>query len=271
MPRFQKLHTGKVLSNRELAKDHYRMSIALPAAFREAAPGQFVLVRAKDRAFPFLGRPLGVYAQEKGRGENRIEILYRVAGRGTGVFALLRKGDLVEILGPLGQGFSLVRGRDRILLIAGGIGIAPLAPLVRTLRKKLPAAVALDFYYGARRADLLVGLGAVRKSCSTVRIATDDGSRGFRGPVTELVARDLTQYPPDRTMIYACGPHAMLKKMSELLARHRIPCQVSVEERMACGVGACLGCAVETKDAGKPYRRVCREGPVFDLNEIAWR
>lgn len=271
MPRFQKLHTGQVISNRELAKDHYRMSIAMPAAFREAAPGQFVLIRARGRAFPFLGRPFGVYAQEKGKGKNRIEILYRVAGRGTAVFALLKRGDFVEILGPLGRGFSLVRGRDRIVLIAGGIGIAPLEPLVRTLRKKRPSAVTLDFYYGARRADLLMGLGALRKSCSTVRIATDDGSRGFRGPVTELVARHLESYPPDRTVIYACGPHAMLKKLSEVLVRHPIPCQVSVEERMACGVGACLGCAVETKDTEKPYRRVCMEGPVFDINEIVWR
>ena len=271
MPRFQKLYTGKVLSNRELAEGHYRMSIALPAAFREAAPGQFVLVRVKDRAIPFLGRPLGVYAQEKGKGENRIEILYRVAGRGTGVFARLKKGDFVEIIGPLGQGFSLVRGRDRIVLIAGGIGIAPLTPLVRRLRKKLPASITLDLYYGARRADLLVGLGAVRKACSAITIATDDGSRGFRGPVTELVARDLMQFPPERTVIYACGPHAMLKKMSELLARHPIPCQVSVEERMACGVGACLGCVIEVKDKETPYKRVCREGPVFDLNEIVWR
>ncbi|HOD36779.1 MAG TPA: dihydroorotate dehydrogenase electron transfer subunit [Syntrophales bacterium] len=271
MPRFRKLHTGQILSNREVAKDHYRMSIAMPAAFREAAPGQFVLVRVKDRAFPFLGRPLGVYAQEKRGGENQIELLYRVAGRGTAVFALLKKGDFVEILGPLGRGFSLVRGRDRIVLIAGGIGIAPLAPLARMLRKKLPSAVTLDLYYGARRADLLTGLGTLRKSCGTVRLATDDGSRGFRGPVTELFDGELKNYPPERTVIYACGPHTMLKRVSEILGCHPIPCQVSVEERMACGVGACLGCAVETKDGGKPYRRVCMEGPVFDINEIVWR
>jgi len=271
MPRFQKLHTGEVLSNRELAEGHYLMSIALPAAFAAAAPGQFVMVRVKDRAFPFLGRPLGVYVQEKGGGESRIEILYRVAGRGTGVFALLKKGDRVEILGPLGQGFRPVRGRDRIVLIAGGIGIAPLAPLVRRLHAKLPARATLDVYYGARRADLLLGLGGIRKACSAIRIATDNGSKGFRGPVTDLFAGDLEQYPPERTVIYACGPHAMLKKISELLARHPIPCQVSVEERMACGVGACLGCVIEAKDTGKPYKRVCKEGPVFDLNEIVWR
>ncbi|MCX5833188.1 MAG: dihydroorotate dehydrogenase electron transfer subunit, partial [Deltaproteobacteria bacterium] len=266
-----KLYVGEILSNRELAEGHYLMNMVLPAAFPEAAPGQFVLVRAKDRALPFLGRPLGIYTQEKGKGESRIEILYRVAGRGTGVFALLKKGNPVEILGPLGQGFRLVRGRDRIVLIAGGIGIAPLAPLVRKLRKKLPAGATLDLYYGARRADLLVGLGAIRKTCSAIRIATDDGSRGFRGPVTDLFAGDLKQYPPERTVIYACGPHAMLKRMSELLARHPVPCQVSVEERMACGVGACLGCVIETEDTGKPYKRVCKEGPVFDLNEIVWR
>ncbi len=271
MPKFKKLHVGEILSNRELAEGHYLMSMALPAAFPEAAPGQFVLVRAKDRAFPFLGRPLGIYVQEKGKGESRIEILYRVVGRGSGVFALLKKGDRVDILGPLGQGFRPVRGRDRIVLVAGGIGIAPLAPLVRRLRQKRPAGATLDLYYGARRADLLIGLGALRKACSTIRIATDDGSRGFKGPVTGLFAGDLKHYPPERTVIYACGPHAMLKKMSELLERLPIPCQVSVEERMACGVGACLGCVIEAKGAGKPYKRVCKEGPVFDLNEIVWR
>jgi dihydroorotate dehydrogenase electron transfer subunit len=266
-----KFHIGRVLSNRKLAEGHYRMGIAVPAAFPEAAPGQFVLIRVKDRSFPFLGRPLGVYAQERGPGGSRLEILYRVAGRGTGVLSLLKKGDALEVLGPLGQGFKAVRGRDRVVMIAGGIGIAPLTPLARRLCAKLPARATLDFYYGAERADFLVGLGTLRDTCRSIRIATDDGSRGFRGPVTDLFAGDLKNYPPARTVVYACGPRAMLKRISELLAGSPIRCQVSVEERMACGVGACLGCVVETKDERKPYKRVCKEGPVFDLNEIVWR
>jgi dihydroorotate dehydrogenase electron transfer subunit len=267
----RKLHVGQVLSNKKLAEGHYRMGIALPAVFPEAAPGQFVLIRVKDRVFPFLGRPLGVYAQMRGRSGGRVEVLYRVAGRGTGVLALLKKGDELEVLGPLGQGFKAVRGRDRIVMIAGGIGVAPLTPLARRLCGKPPSGATLDFYYGAGRADFLVGLGTLRNICHSVRIATDDGSRGFRGPVTDLFAGDLKDYPPERTVIYACGPRAMLIRISELLAGSPIPCQVSVEERMACGVGACLGCVVETKDSGKPFKRVCKEGPVFDLKEIVWR
>ncbi len=271
MPRVKRLHVGEVISNREWAAGHFRMVIALPAAFPEAAPGQFVMVRVKDRMFPFLGRPLGVYGQEKRAGGCRIEVLYRVAGRGTGVLARLGKGNAVEILGPLGRGFKEVRGRDRIVLIAGGIGVAPLTPLARRLCGNLPTGARLVCYYGARCAHLLVGLGALRKACHTVRVATDDGSMGFKGPVTDLFAGDLENYPPGRLAVYACGPRAMLKKIAEILEGRCIPCQVSVEERMACGVGACLGCAIETKDPGKPYKRVCKEGPVFELDEIVWR
>jgi dihydroorotate dehydrogenase electron transfer subunit len=204
-----------------------------------------------------------------------------VAGRGTKILSCSRTGDELSILGPLGRGFTLPTGIRRIIFIAGGVGVAPLAFLLHSgvLSSAPEPGMKKNFYLGARSAELLAGLERLESFCE-LGICTDDGSRGYHGPVTAMFENDLAPllkhdigwYDPEETMIYACGPTAMIRAVGRLLYESQIRCQVSLEERMACGLGACLGCAVAVRgeDGKREYRRVCKDGPVFDLREIVF-
>ncbi len=168
---------------------------------------------------------------------------------------------------------SDIPGVRDVVLICGGIGIAPVTFLASHLRALKEAGdVELICYAGAAGAGSLVGIDRIKKLCSQVFISTDDGSAGYHGFITEKLAADIAKYDPVNTKIYACGPRPMMKRLAEVLGEKHFYCQVSVEERMACGVGACLGCSVETREGtGKGrYMRVCKDGPVFNIEDIAW-
>ncbi|MDO9528452.1 MAG: dihydroorotate dehydrogenase electron transfer subunit [Syntrophales bacterium] len=267
--------SGKIIFNREIAKGHFLMSLnvsghfsSAEASFRGVTPGQFVMLRAKGRDVPFLRRPMSIYSLYPSAGDLIIELLYRVAGKGTFVISRLKPDDEIDILGPLGRGFDIFPHCKRVVLVAGGIGIAPLSFLghyygADTVNKP-PQIIC---YVGAQRADLLVGLDRMDEICSDIRISTDDGSRGYHGLVTELFEQDITLYNSSDSVVYSCGPFPMIKSLAEILRNQAVPCQVSVEERMACGVGACLGCAISVKSG---YRKVCKDGPVFDIHELVW-
>lgn len=263
---------GTVVGNRPVAPLHYCLTIALPAGFATPVPGQFVMLRETDRSDPLLSRPLSIFGFKQLNGGAILDLLYRIAGRGTSLLAKLSEGSPLTVLGPLGRGFSIAPESKRVIFVAGGVGVAPLVFLLRagilSQAENLPSR---HFYLGARSADLLAGLEQLGGVCE-LDLCTDDGSRGHRGLVTDLLQHDLpTDSGADlETTIYACGPMPMLGALSHLLAGRHIPCQISLEERMACGLGACLGCAVETfGPAGeKSYKRVCHDGPVFALREI---
>jgi len=184
-------------------------------------------------------------------------------------------GAELAVLGPLGRGFTRPEGIRRALFVAGGVGAAPLLYVLQSgMLGPREAEKAADepekvFYLGARTAELLAGIDGLDGRC-VLGICTDDGSRGYHGPVTSLLGRDIGGYDPKDTVIYACGPTPMVRALGRLLADHPFPCQVSLEERMACGLGACLGCAVAVRnpEGKREYRRVCHDGPVFDLQEI---
>jgi dihydroorotate dehydrogenase electron transfer subunit len=265
--------TATLLSNAEVAPCHYLMTLAVSGAFRDARPGQFVMLRPAGRGFPFLGRPLGIYSlAEYGNGA-RIEILYRAAGKGTKVISTLCEGDRIEILGPLGNRFELRPGMKTAVLMAGGIGIAPLVFLAEKLRVNAPPeGLTMILYIGARDSASLLGIDRMKDYGAEVRVSTDDGSAGTRGPVTDLFRKDLASFDASKTEVFVCGPNPMLKRVSEMIADHPVACQVLMEERMACGMGACLGCTIEVRTAsGVEYRQVCADGPVFDLRSIVWR
>ncbi len=262
---------AEILSNVEVAPGHYLMALSVSRVFRDAQPGQFVMLRPGGRGVPFLGRPLGIYSLADHDEGARIEILYRAAGRGTQVISTLCEGDRMEILGPLGNRFDLPPDMDTAVLVAGGIGIAPLVFLAQQLSCR-SAGVRVVVYIGARDAATLLGLDRVKVCSAEVRLSTDDGSAGYRGPVTDLFREDLGSFDAVKTAVFVCGPNPMLKRMSEIVADHPISCQVLMEERMACGMGACLGCTIEVRTRqGVQYRQVCSDGPVFDLREIVWR
>ena len=271
MPESGSATTGEILANRMVARDHFLMRVRLPLSFAGPLPGQFVMIRNGGPNGPLLARPLSVFGFERRPDHCAMELLYRVVGRGTGLFSRMKPGEALCVLGPLGRGFSIYADVKRIVVVAGGVGIAPLSFLIDegygqslSVEKK-----ELRAYLGAGTEDLLTGRDRLGGACD-LRICTDDGSLGYRGPVTGLFGEEFREFAAEDTAIYACGPAAMIRELGRLLVNSPLRCEVSIEERMACGVGACLGCAVAVRNAagGREYRRVCHDGPVFDLKKI---
>jgi dihydroorotate dehydrogenase electron transfer subunit len=264
---------GDIIENRRVAPGHFQMTVHLPRSFPTPSPGQFVMIRNAEHGDTLLPRPLSVYGFQRYEEQNTIDLLYRITGRGTSLFSRMSPGEKLSILGPLGRGFSIPAGAKKIILVGGGVGVAPLIFLLRNGLMQADDKKSIEpiFYLGARTEELLTGLERLNGVCD-LKICTDDGSREYCGPVTGLLKSDIGGYNPEETIIYACGPAAMIRAMGHLLHRNPIRCQVSLEERMACGLGACLGCAVAVRsEAGKTdYRRVCKDGPVFDLREIVF-
>jgi dihydroorotate dehydrogenase electron transfer subunit len=252
---------------------HRLLRLALPPHFPQARPGQFVMLRLPDRLDPLLGRPFSVYAMDCSLSAVTLDILYHIAGKGTEAFSRLRAGDALSVLGPLGRGFDLAPSRPAALLIGGGMGVAPLTFLAGALRSRpvSPPTVIAGFL-GAKTQTALIGLSRFARACTCLSVSTDDGSRGFHGSVTELFRRADLPFAVEDTALYACGPHGMLCQLARTVGASDRFCEVSVEERMGCGLGACLGCAVPVRDrtGGLQYVRACREGPVFSLNEVIW-
>lgn len=255
--------------NRPVAAEYRHMGLAADTGFDDAVPGQFVTLRAQDQDTPLLRRPFSIHRLTVTGGRvTGIEILYRVVGPCTRRFAQLQAGETVNVLGPLGKGFSLPAGCRRVFLVGGGIGVAPLLFLADRFSSTGidPAGSAL-FLGGRTEADLLCR-PAFRALGLPVHLSTDDGSVGHHGVITELIEKKLNTDRPD--LICACGPPAMLAAIGEIAAKRSIPCQVSIETLMACGLGVCLGCAVDTVDADTGYHHTCKDGPVFDARRLKW-
>lgn len=248
--------TGKILEHDRLCEDIYRIRIASEHISRDAQPGQFVLLRVSPGLDPLLRRPFSLHEKD----EESFELLYKVAGKGTSILSGRRCGEVIDTIGPLGKGFSPVDGEA--LLAAGGMGIAPLLFLARSLTEDGKKVVLV---YGAKTGALLIDCTRFEDTGVSVKLTTEDGSRGFTGTCVELLGSELSE--SEYSGVYACGPSAMLRQVSQLCKEHGVPsCQVSVEEKMACGVGACLGCSVGNNHGG--YLTVCKDGPVFEASEI---
>jgi dihydroorotate dehydrogenase electron transfer subunit len=231
------------------------------------------MVRLKDRKDMLLARPFSVSGFHREAQDVRIEILYRVAGQGTHLLTKLGIGEEVDISGPSGRPFVIPQNIHNVILVSGGIGIAPLRYLLACLQTKgTDRTLRIDFYMGAKTVDELLELETTRCLCDNLQVCTDDCSMGHPGMVTEPLEQALKSYPLNDTLICACGPLGMIRRLSEILTQYPLACQVSLEERMACGLGACLGCAVAVRGQSgeRQYQRVCKEGPVFNLRDILW-
>jgi len=266
------MYRGKVIFNREVAPGHFIMSVSVPDEFGVPDPGQFVMIKFRDRTDPLLGRPLSIYAFERERSGSVFEILYRVSGKGTKIIADLREGENLEVSGPLGTGFHTPSSVSHVVLVAGGMGVAPITYLAGYYRRRFSSFLKITCYLGSKSSEAIVGLERLQDICSEVYVTTDDGSAGTCELVTDAFCRDLDYFHGNDTYIYACGPHAMLKCLADQLGDRSVVCQVSLEERMACGIGACLGCAVSlTNRMGNHYYgRVCKDGPVFNIRHVCW-
>jgi len=265
-----------VVENVLIARDTYRLRIQAPELACLIRPGQFVMLRLPGVTDPLLGRPFALYdtvlnSQESPVG---VDIVYLAMGKMTRLLARLNKGDQVEVWGPLGNGFPEPVNAKHVALVAGGIGQTPFLAHVRELLggrgySGQPAKRRVDrvsLFYGVRTADLAAGVEDLRAAGAEVYLATDDGSLGFHGLVTQL----LSQHPrPDH--IFGCGPAPMLKALAQLTESWNVPCHVSLETPMACGIGVCFSCVTRVKtEDGWDYRRVCVEGPIFDRANLLW-
>lgn len=246
----------EIESNERLSGDIFDMRV-VSDALASAKPGQIAhfLCGAKT-----LRRPLSVADAADGKAR----FLYEVRGEGTRYLSALHAGDTVDVLGPVGQGFTVTEGRA--LLVGGGIGVFPLLSLARAYGDRSAALL------GFRSADAVVCDGDFERFCDSVAVITDDGSSGRRGYVSELLEEALTYVGGFVDIIHVCGPRAMMASCATVAERFGVRCEVSMEERMACGVGACLGCAVKMKGKSgvETYRRACADGPVFDAADIDW-
>ena len=250
---------------RALSADFRLLELGWPAGFPDPHPGQFVMVRTREGTDPLWRRPFGVHDFRRGRGGAVLALLFQVVGPTTRDLAGLGRGALVDVLGPHGRGFAL-EAREH-WLVSGGRGLAPLFYLARLARR---AGLPCRAFLGGRAAGHVVRAPDLERLGCAVEVATDDGSLGRRGPVTELLARALARAGARRRagiLVSACGPHGMLAAVARLCAGHGVAAKVSVDPLMACGRGLCLGCTVP---AGDGYRLACQHGPVFDAGELSW-
>lgn len=256
-----------ILYNRIIAPEHYRMGLRGPVDYSKARPGQFVMLRVADQLVPLLRRPFSIHRLIAESGTpTGFEILYRVVGQGTSLLAASREGDLLEVLGPLGSSFKLPTAMQRPFIVGGGVGVAPLLFLAERIVDFLDSAVAGSVFLGAQCDEALLCREEFQALGLNLHLTTDDGSCGDQCLVTHPVEQALEEQKPD--ILFACGPPAMLACVVEITRRHQIKCQVSLETAMACGMGACLGCAVPQSGHSDGYLHACRDGPVFDADEV---
>ena len=258
---------ARVLSHEALNSDHRLLTLEAPAIARAAKPGQFVMLQVQEGRDPLLRRPMSV-CRVPDRGRRRIAILYKITGAGTRRLAAQRPGARLRTLGPLGRGFRIpaAGAPGRLVLVAGGVGIAIFPFLADALARRRPRPLLL---FGARSAKDLVGVPMLRERGVEVRVATEDGSRGTRGYVTSLLA-PIIETGGEAPRLFVCGPTPMLRAVGDLARAAAVPCQLALEAPMPCGLGVCLGCVVPCPGdaAGPAFRRVCTEGPVFEATEV---
>ena len=261
--------TGRVVFQRALPGEYRHLGFAVPGFAREFQPGQFVMLRSGSNCDPLLGRAFSIYGISGA--EPVVEILYKIMGKGTLCLAQLTPGDTLEVLGPLGNAYTIPAEERTTVLVAGGIGVPPIAALASRIstRGSRPLRVFLG---GKTSADILCAkefeaIGAA------LAVTTEDGSLGVVGKITDLVEPFLRSSPPYPIGVYVCGPPGLLLAIAWMTETLRIPCQVSMEASMACGFGACMGCAVEARSSGPAtaYKLVCQDGPVFDARTLAWK
>lgn len=254
-----KIFNAKVLSNNEISPKTNILVIKPLEEVPEPQPGQFYMIGVSDSCEPLLKRPFSFFKYSK----KGIHILFSVRGKGTLLMKKFLPEMILKVIGPLGNGYKFSKDTDYPLFVAGGTGIASIYSLIAKFNRRG------CLIYGARCKEDLALINYEKKLCESLFLCTDDGSLGEKGTVIDILKKKLISKNKYRNInvVYACGPKPMLKALSELTSKYSIQTYVSLEERMACGFGSCLGCAINTING---YKMVCKDGPVFPSEDIIW-
>ncbi len=266
--------TVKILANDQLAKDTFRVTLDAPQLAAAALPGQFFMLRISGANDPLIGRALALFDREAG-----LELVYLVKGKFTTRLARMSPGQMVDVIGPLGNGFSNTP-IDHLIMVAGGIGQTPFLALGREAlgrqsfgQPPRPNGYAkrVSFCYGVRTAEYLAALDLFEQAGIAVHIATEDGSIGAPQRVTGPLEKLLLEETGLTTRVVTCGPEPMMEAVSRVASKYDVPCEVSLETPMACGIGICFTCVAKIGcEADWDYKRTCVEGPIFNANEVVW-
>ncbi len=258
-----KLFSATVTENKKVIKNHYLLTLRPLKRIKKSRPGNFFMISVESGLDPLLKRPFSVHHST----DREFQILYRVVGKGTTILSNKKPGDVLDVIGPLGNTFP-VNNKRKNILVAGGLGIAPIFGLADSIVNSSIKKPLL--FYGARTAKEVLCKKELRGIGIRPVIATDDGTAGKKGNIVKVLEKHIRSgsVNPDEHTIYACGPKPMLKSLSEFAAKHAIKGYAALEQNMACGVGTCLGCVVHTNSG---LKRVCKEGPVFPMEEIVWK
>lgn len=253
-----------VLSNHLIGGRYGHLSVGFSDALKEVSSGQFLMIRVLESTDPLLLRPMSILRNDPLNGS--AQILYKIHGRGTQILSKKRKDDPIEVIGPLGKGFTLMEESTHLVLVGGGIGIPPLIHLAEAIERE---DLEIEAFIGGQSSEDIFGEEDLTAAGAEVTVSTIDGSEGFQGLVTVPFEDKIRTADPAVTMVYCCGPTPMLKRVGEICLNVSVPCQLSVETMMGCGFGVCLGCAVLTrKPEGLVYQRSCTEGPVFYAGDL---
>lgn len=273
---------AKILSNLQIGPYHYKMVLGIPHLDEKLKPGQFINIKITDFFDPFLRRPFSIH--RIGPRQKVIEVLYKVVGRATALLSRRSRGTFLDIIIPLGNGFVVGKDISTFLLIAGGMGVAPLVALADEIAENRKNR--LYVILGAKTKEQILCKDEFKALGAEIEVVTEDGSQGAKGTAVDLFLKRLKRINPalarkggikpslviadarPNISVFACGPVGMLKEISQIVKRERINCQASFEEHLACGIGACMGCSILTVDG---FKRVCCDGPVFDISRIVFR
>lgn len=251
---YQKLYP--IIDKKNLSKYIYSFKIQCSELSKQAQAGQFVHIKIDGY---FLRRPISICSIDKK--EETITIVFEIRGKGTDKFANFNKGDLIDVMGPLGKGFTLKEKNSKAVIIGGGIGVPPMVEVGKFYGENASCII------GFRSSENVILEQDFIANKNKTFVCTDDGTKGHKGFVTDKFKELIDKEKPN--IVYACGPNVMLKKIVEICKKQNIPCEVSLEQRMGCGVGACLVCACKTVKNGEEYfAHVCKDGPVFNGKEV---
>lgn len=261
----QRKEQGLLLSVENLGERLFRLKIHSPSISKKALPGNFCHLRVNESYSPLLRRGFSIHQVETEK--NSFGLLFKVVGPGTQILSEKKPGEKIDLLAPLGNSFSLPAKDENVVLLAGGMGIAPLFYLINSLLAKKFNPEKITLFFGVKRKGECLLINEIVSTGIRLHLATEDGSSGYKGMITELFIQELQsrRFKAKRTKFYACGPNPMLKKVPQISRKFNLDCQVSLENHMPCGVGVCMGCVVKTSEG---YKRVCKDGPVFDAREV---